>query len=278
MPTRLKDPSFAVAAVLASLFWMGGCVAQDEEEGEPCIDSMCGMGGTGGMGGTAGTGGTGGSFSATIVGQVVDADDTTGLDAVFVRAILGSVGIGSDQTMGGGMFEIDVTQPGNYRACAIGAILSPPRFVSTNCEEEDDQVPVPPSDPVTLSITTGYYMELDPSCGQCSFMQAEGTNIDFDLDYQVWNRSGVLQTTTYIAVGIDEKAQDSHLVGNAGSFRLPTEDATGTASFALTATGGTIYARLLPLGSAEDAEGAYEDGFNGAKDTNYVKIGQIEVP
>lgn len=219
-----------------------------------------------------------GCHGFTIEGQVVD-DAMLGLDGVNVRAILGSVGVGSVTTADGGLFEIDVDQVGSYRLCAIGAISdsTPRRFVSTNCEQGDDEVEVSQSsnDPAfsEVSITSGYYMEATNA--PFTFVdEPPGGDIMLRLNYRVWNRSSVPNTTTHIVVGIEGVAQVAHPVGNAGPYS-PVMQTTGMADVTLAASEGTIYARFLPL-DAQDAIDAYNQGFQtAARETNYVAIGTV---
>jgi hypothetical protein len=235
----------------------------------------------GGMGGNGGTGGTGGF---TIEGQVVD-QDMVGLGGVHVRAILDETGVTSVFTNDVGMFSLAVDEIGAYRLCAVGAISDslPRRFVSTNCEPGDDEVIVSATsnDPSfsEVSVTSGYYMEITNA--PFDFVAPEGDPIPaFDVSYHVWNRTGVDQMRTFIAVGMEGDAQFAHEVANAGPFDDQTSAAMGVAmDVALTAAPGTIFAHLLPVDTAMEAMELYESGFvTSARQTNYVAIGTVDSP
>lgn len=280
MAARAMDSRFTMALLLCAAFGLSGC-SDEADETTTMPDGTGGGGGTdgtGGSGGTAGTGGTsgtGGTGDFTIEGKVVDVDDTTGLQKVLVWV----AGVDSDFTDAEGDFLIEVSRAGRYRVCAVGSI--PRRFVSTNCGTEGDVEVSQAGQPALkkLNIQSGYYMELmDESFQAFDFMRAAGAEIKFDLDHLVWNRSGVGQTRTYIVVGINGDAQFAHEIANAGPFDAQTGAGEGTdIDVTLTAAGGTIYARLLALGSAMDAIDEYEAGFDASRETNYVDLGTVTI-
>lgn len=256
-----------VALVLA------GTISTGCARSEQCERGMCGE-----PNGTSGTGGF------TIEGQVVD-QGMSGLDGVNVRAILGETGVISAFTDSDGMVSLEVERTGDYRLCAVGAISDslPRRFVSTNCQAGNDEVTVSTdsNDPAfsEVSITSGYYMEITNA--PLDFAEPEGNPIPaFDVSYHVWNRTGVGQTRTFIALGIEGDAQFAHEIANAGPFDNQTAAAMGVAmDVALTAAPGTIFARLLPVDTAMEAMTLYESGFlTNAMQTNYVAIGTVTTP
>ncbi|MBT8470600.1 MAG: hypothetical protein KJN97_17770, partial [Deltaproteobacteria bacterium] len=290
MTARFNCFYWTLPLVLGSLVFLGCAVTGDDDEadagagandGSGAADGNGGAGGPGGSpgaGGSAGSGGSagaGGSGDFTITGRILDEDDTTGLSKVLV--FVG--GVGSDATDANGDYEIEVPMVRRYTVCAVGSI--PRRFVSTNCGAEGEVEVTQAGQPAVkdLTIKSGYYMELmDESFQPFDFMPPLGAQIMFDMDYLVWNRSGVGQTRTYIVVGIEGDAQFAHEIPNAGPYDAQTGTGDGTvADVTLTAAAGTIYARLLPLASAMDAMEGYESGFDDSKDTNYVDLGTVTI-
>ena len=222
--------------------------------------------------------------SVTIEGVVQDTMNGAGLADVYVQAVGDVVGgLPPVQTDALGQYSIPVTEVDNYSMCAIGAIPAagiPQRFVNTNCEGEDVNVTSSSTGEVfNLNIETGYHLAVMG----CPCDSTGGSDHAFTLmfDYRAWNRASVPATTTWIAVGIEGDFQDAALGANAGPYGTPTVDASGTVSVDLVAPTavGTyrIFARLLPVATAGDAEAQYESGFPAALERNYIQIGTVTV-
>ena len=224
------------------------------------------------------------TFAGTIEGIVRDSASGPGLPDVLVRAIGATAGSSSPVTTDAtGAYSIDVTEPDTYTLCAIGIIpvaSVPQRFVNTNCLNEDVVITNTSVDgSLDLTIETGYYLGF--TNGPFDSNRTPGEAFSISADYRAWIREAVPATTAWIAVGIEEDAQDTGLGQNAGHYSNPQPAATGSVVADLTAptTAGTyrIFARLLPVATEQDALDLYESGFANSLETNYAQIGTVTV-